>query len=286
MSVTSDMSVTALPAPRRGITVGAALSSAFLLALLVLAVFGAAFAPHDPLAQDPLRGVAGPRDGHLLGTDQLGRDVFSLLIVGTRSALMGPLAVALGCLLIGCPLGIWAAYARGAVDAVINRFADLIFAFPAFLILIVVVGVLGGGYWEGVIVLLLLSMPFQIRLVRSVATVQVRLPYVDAARTIGLGSGRIMVRHVLPNVRSTVLATVLLDFVGALIGFASLSYLGLGVPPGSPDWGSMLASGQRLVALNPWVAIAPGALLICTAASATVLGDWVYHRMSKQEGRP
>ncbi len=251
-----------------------------LLGVLVLVVAGEWLAPQNPLAQNPLLSVTGPGHDHLLGTDQLGRDVFSLLLAGARSAVVGPLAVAAGTLLIGCPLGMAGAFFGGVADTAVNRFADLVYALPALLIAIVVVGVVGGGYWLTAWVLLFLSVPAEIRLCRAAAMVQVRLPYVDAAKTVGLSSWRIIFRHVLPNILPTVVATFLLDFVGALIGFAALSFLGLGVPAGSPDWGAMLAAGQSLIAENPWLAIAPAVLLIVTGSCATLLGDWAHERLT------
>lgn len=259
--------------------------SLVLLAVMVCAVTGSALAPADPGAQDPLLGVTGRGPGHLLGTDQLGRDVLSQLIAAARSALLGPFLVALGCLAIGSGLGMAGAYFGGVVDAAVNRLADLIYSLPALLVAVVVVGVLGGGYWVAVLVLLGLSVPYAIRVCRSAAMVQVRLPYVDAARTIGISSARVLYRHILPNILPTVLATFLLDFVGALIGFAALSYLGLGVPPGQPDWGRMLVEGQTLIAENPWLSIAPAMLLILTAASATLLGDWAYECLARNGKR-
>ncbi|ANY09749.1 ABC transporter permease [Pseudonocardia sp. HH130630-07] len=252
--------------------------------VLLCAVAGELFVPFDPAAQDPLRGAAGPGDGHLLGTDELGRDVFSQLVVGARWALTGPVVVALGCGLIGGTVGLAAAYFGGWTDALANRFAELVFAMPALLVAIVVVGVVGGGYWVMAAVLLVLSVPSVIRLCRSAALVQVRLPYVDAARTIGLSPARTIVRHVLPNVVPTLVATVLLDFVAALIGFAALSFLGIGVAPGSPDWGRLLGAGQPLIAVNPWLSVAPAVLLILTAASATLLGDWAHERLARNGG--
>ncbi|TWP33692.1 ABC transporter permease [Leekyejoonella antrihumi] len=245
-----------------------------LLAVLVCVVAGGWLAPQDPSAQNPLLSAMAPGHGHLLGTDELGRDVLSRLLSGARSSVVGPLVVAAGCLLIGATLGMAGAYFGGVVDTAVNRLADMVYALPALLIAIVVLGVVGGGYWITVAVLLLLSLPYEIRLCRSAAMVEVRLPYVDAARTIGISAWRIIFRHVLPNILPTVVATFLLDFVGALVGFAALSYLGLGVPPSSPSWGTTLAEGQSLITQNPWLSIAPAVLIIVTASSATLLGDW------------
>lgn len=258
------------------------LAFAVLAVVAVFAVFAPWLTPQDPAQQNPLLSVSEPGNGHLLGTDQLGRDVFSLLIAATRWAVIGPACVAVGCVLIGGTLGMLAAYAGGAVDMVVNRIADLIYALPALLIAIVVIGIVDGGYWLTAVILIFLSTPSQIRICRSVAMVQVRLPYVDAARTLGISAGRTMFRHVLPNILPTVVATLLLDFVAALIGYSALAYLGLGVEAGSPDWGAMLAEGQRFIAVNPWLSVAPAVMLIATAASVTLVGDWLYDLVSRK----
>ncbi|MGW0706414.1 ABC transporter permease [Streptomyces sp. NPDC002643] len=276
-----------VPAPSKGFRpppplVVLAVIAVTVIALLVLT--GDRLAPYDPEDQDLMRGAAGPGDGHWLGTDTLGRDVLSQVLAGTRTAVIGPLCVAIGVLLLGVPLGIAAGYRRGLLDATTNRLADLISAFPAMLLVIVVVGVIGGaddrlgGYWLAVAVLTLLSLPAQIRLCRNTTLVQARLPYVEAARVLGLPARRIMFRHILPNILPTVLATFLLDFVGALIGLSGLSYLGLGVPPGTPDWGELLRQGQTLLTVNPYLSLAPGLMIITTATGVTLLGDWLYDR--------
>lgn len=254
-----------------------------LLIAAVCVVFGEWIAPRSPLQQDLSLGVTGPGRGHPLGTDDLGRDAFSQLIVGARSALLGPAAVALGCILLGGSLGVMAAYFGGFFDAVVNRMTDLIFALPGLLVALVVIGVTGGSYWLTVLLFIFLMLPTSTRLCRSAALGQVRLPYVDAAKTLGLGSPQILFSHVLPNIMPTVVATVLLDFVAALVAFTSLSYLGLGVSSGSPDWGEMMSAGQSLLPLNPWLTIGPALALVAVAASATMLGDRLFD-LYRREG--
>lgn len=246
--------------------------------IAVLVATGSALAPFDPSKQDLMLSAGGPGGGHWLGTDTLGRDMLSQLIAGTRAAVVGPVCVASVAALAGVPLGLAAGYRGGALDAAANRLADLIYALPAMLVIIVAVGVFDGGYWYAVAVLVLLSLPAQVRFSRSATLVQARLPYVEAARVLGLSTPRIMARHVLPNIAPTVLTTFLLDFVGALIGLSGLSYLGLGVPPGSPDWGRLLNQGQSLLTVNPYLSVGPAVMIILTAVSVTLLGDWIYDR--------
>jgi peptide/nickel transport system permease protein len=254
------------------------------LAIVVLGLFGSVLAPYGAGTQDLSVGVSAGGHGHLLGTDQLGQDVLSQIFVATRVAVLGPACAALITVLIGGAFGVLAGYRGGVLDALANRLADLMYALPALLVIIVIVGVAGGGYWFAVLVLAILSIPGQIRLCRSAVRAQASLPYVEAARTLGLSPLRIMARHLLPNILPTLIATFLLDFVGALIGLSGLAYLGLGVPPGTPDWGTMLQDGQNLLTLNPWLSLAPGIMIALTATSVTLIGDWLYDRFSTDSG--
>lgn len=268
-------------ARRRAVPIVVCVAAVVLLGIGILVVFGPWIAPQDPLKQDLFNAGSGPGNGHPLGTDSLGRDVLSLSIAGARAAVVGPVLIAAGAALIGAITGLYAAWRGGIFDATASRIADLMYALPGLLVVIVVVGVLGQGYWLGVTVLLVLSIPTSFRLTRSAATAQVRLPYVEVARTLGLPARRILFRHLLPNVTPTILATFLLDFVGALIGLAALAYLGLGTPPGTPDWGSLLADGQTLLNANRWLSIAPAVLIVLTSGSVTILGDWLYDRYTQ-----
>ncbi|MFM9443779.1 ABC transporter permease [Streptomyces acidiscabies] len=258
------------------------ISGAVAAAILVLVTVGVWIAPYDPTHQDLMNTAAGPGNGHLLGTDSLGRDVLALLMAGAHNAVIGPLVIALGAVLFGTTLGLTAGWYGGLLDTLLCRWADLMYALPGLLVVVVVVGVIDGGYWLAVFVLLVLSLPTAFRMTRSVAAAQARLPYVEAARTLGLPAGRIILRHILPNIMPTVLATFLLDFVGALIGLSGLSFLGLGAPAGTPDWGSLLQDGQSMLTVNPWVSLAPGLLLVLTATSITLLGDWMYDRFTDE----
>lgn len=261
------------------LTVGAA---AIVLAVVVMVFLGRWITPHNPDVQNLAFGARGPGGGHWLGTDSLGRDVLSRLIVGAEPALLGPVCVAIGATAIGSSLGLLAGYSGGVADAVLNRYADLVYALPALLVSVVLVGVLNGGYWMAVAILVFLSTPSQLRIARSATMVQVRLPYVDAARTLGISGIRTMTRHILPNITPTVVTMFLLEFVGALIGFSGLAYLGLGVQPTSAAWGSMLNQGQPLIAVNPWLSLAPAIMIVLTAASITLIGDWAFDRLSQR----
>lgn len=254
-----------------------------LLVLLVIALatlLGPWLAPYDPGAQDTALGAVGLGADHLLGTDNLGRDVFSRLLAGARTALIGPIFIAVGTTLLGTTLGLLAGFRRGWLDAVMMRLTDLMFALPGLLILIVVVGVAGGSYVTAVIALIVLGAPIDIRVIRSLALSQRELAYVDAARTMGLTDRRIMFRHVLPNLAPTVTSNLLLSFVFALIALSGLSFLGIGLPAGTPDWGLMIEENRTILDLNPWAAVAPILMITITAVAATILGDKIFERLS------
>lgn len=279
--------VTALPARRlrvprlpkaSGVIVG--IAGAVLLVMLVLAVAGSAIAPHNPSTQSLIATSAPPGHGYLLGTDSLGRDIFSRVLAGTRSALAGPLVIALGAMLISVFFGVISGYLGGLTDTVIMRSVDIGYALPPLLVAIVVAGVVSGGYWVAVAVLVVLSSPYDTRIIRAVTLEQRQLPYIEAARVLGLSRRRIMLRHILPNVVPFVIVDLCLDFAFALVTLAGLSFLGLGAPPGSPDWGRMLSDNQALIFTNALGALAPGIMIVLAAASVSIIGDWVAERFA------
>jgi peptide/nickel transport system permease protein len=256
------------------------LALGFLVLIVVLALFGAAIAPIDPRAQNLNAALVGPTGHYWFGTDSLGRDIFSRTLAGARTALLGPIVIAGGAMLIGNVLGLLAGYRGGLVDTVVMRGVDLMYALPPLLVAIVVGGVVGGGYWVAVAILVVLFSPYDARLIRGATLEQRNLPYVEAARVLGLSSTRIMGRHVWPNLLPLVVANTFLNFAFALVTLAGLSFIGIGVPPGTADWGQMLADSRALIFQNAWAAIGPGAALVLTAVSMNLAGDWLYERLS------
>jgi len=256
------------------------LSLGFLAAVVVLALFGAHIAPIDPKAQDLNSALSAPTGRFWFGTDTLGRDIFSRTLAGARTALIGPLVIALGAMAIGNVLGLIAGYRGGFADTVVMRGVDLMYALPPLLVAIVVGGVVGGGYWVAVAILVVLFSPYDARLIRGAALEQRNLPYVEASRVLGLSSRRIMARHVWPNLLPLVVANTFLNFAFALVTLAGLSFIGIGVAPGTADWGQMLSDSRALVFENPWAAIGPGGALVLTAVSMNLAGDWLYELLS------
>ena len=248
--------------------------------IVVMAVFGELIAPHDAMTQNLDVGLVPPNDTYPLGTDALGRDVLSRIIVGARAAIVGPLVVAVVSMVLGNILGLLAGYRGGRVDSLIMRWVDLMFALPGLLVAIVVIGAIGGGYWLAVLVLAVLFVPFDTRMIRGATLEQMPRPYVESAKTLGIPDRRIMLHHVWPNVSATTVANSFLLFAIALVSLSGLSFLGFGAGPGEPDWGLMLAESRTLLFINPAAALAPGAMIVLTATCMNLIGDWVYERLS------
>jgi peptide/nickel transport system permease protein len=254
----------------------------FLGAVIFLSLFGRLVFNGSPGTQHLLENGDGPTSAHWLGTDGLGRDVFSRMVEGSKTALLGPFIIAFSGLVVSSLVGIAAGYFGGVIDLVISRVVDFMFALPGLLIAIVVVSVVGGGYPLAIAVLCVLNVQGDIRIVRSVAVKQRALPYIEAARTLGVPRWRIMYQHIFLNIIPILIANLALDFGGALIALAGLAFLGLGSPAGSPEWGRMLAEGQSLLFQNPSAALAPGLAIVLLAMSVSLIGDWVYDGYSRR----
>ncbi len=251
----------------------AAVSLAFLLALGVLAVCAPLIAPYPVTAQDVDNTLASPTAAHLLGTDDLGRDVFSRMVHGGAATLYAScLAVGIA-VLLGLPVGLLAGYLGGWVDDGISRFIDALLSFPSIVLAIAVTGALGIGLTNGMIAVGIVFSPQLARLVRARALVVRQELYVDAARCFGASTARILWRHVLPNTVQPVIVQVTLLLAAALLAEASLSFLGLGIQPPQPSWGSMLARAYQNMELAPEQMYAPGLAILLTALAFNTLGE-------------
>jgi peptide/nickel transport system permease protein len=257
-----------------------ALSILIVLLVVACAIFGSQIAPFGANAQNLAVATQAPSAHHLLGTDDFGRDILSRMIVGARAAVIGPALIAIGALVIGNTLGLIAGYVGGRVDYFIMRLADLVWALPGLLIAIVVVGVIGGGYYVAVTVLIVLTFPVDARIVRGATLQQRNMPYVEAAVNLGISARRVMIRHIWPNLLPLVMANTFLNFAFSLVALSGLSFLGLGVPLNTPDWGGMLAQNLSLIQSNALACLGPAAALVLTATSMNLIGDWIYERLS------
>lgn len=236
------------------------------------------------LKQDIVLGaVPAGTDGHVWGTDALGRDVLMLTIAGARTAITGPVVIAVGAMAIGLVFGLLAAYTGGWVDWLISRVVELMLSLPTLLLAIVLAGLIGGGYWVNVLVFMLLYAPYEIRLVRSAALSHLHDPFLDAARLLELSPVRILARHVFPVIRPVVGAAMFLDMSNALVSLSSLSFLGLGISPQAADWGRQLSDARDQLFNNPMTAIASGIAIIVVSVAMNIVGDWITARADRGE---
>lgn len=276
---------TAIPVPtarRRRPPIGVIVAIGVATLALVMVVFPQ-LAPHDPDFIDAGAILQGPSATHLLGTDQLGRDVLSRVVAGARTAVLAPLGLASGTVVVALLLGLAASYRRGWVDGLLGRVIDVLYAVPALLVAIVVVGVTGGGFALALLILLVFGLPSPFRLFRAAGMERVNLPYMEAARAVGLSHPRIIFTQLLPTLRPLLVSLLFLQFTYGLIEVSSLSFLGLGVPPGSADWGRMMFENRATVSSNVWATAAPGIALVGLAVSTNVIGDWLYNRHEMRE---
>ncbi|MBT3157774.1 ABC transporter permease [Streptomyces sp. CHA1] len=257
----------------------AVLALAVLALLLVAALFAPLIAPYDPNAQDLLIRLRPPvwQDGgtgtHLLGTDQLGRDMLSRVIHGARVSLLVGAGAALLAGVIGTAVGLAAGYFGGWADRTLMRLADVQLAFPSVLLALAVVGFLGSGLWLVVLVLGFTGWVSYARVVRSeVMSLRTR-DFITEARAIGVTDVTIMRRHLLPNVMAPLATIGTLHVAAVIVAEASLSYLGLGVPKETVTWGAMLADGQLYLGTSWWVAVFPGVALMLTSLAINITGD-------------
>ncbi|MDR7486591.1 MAG: ABC transporter permease [Armatimonadota bacterium] len=242
-----------------------------------LVVLSAAFAPYvapaDPTKTDFQRLLEPPSREHLLGTDDLGRDILSRVIFGARtSVLAGIVSVGLA-IAVGMPLGLASGYFRGWLDNFVMRLTDALLSFPFLVLALAIAAVLGTGLTKAMIAIGIVFTPGFIRLARAQVLSERERAYVEAARAMGAADGRIMWRHILPNSLSPVLVQASLAMAVAITFEATLSFLGLGTQPPTPSWGSMLNIAQAYLGKAPWLALWPGLAIFVTVLSLNLVGD-------------
>ncbi|MFF9064583.1 ABC transporter permease [Streptomyces sp. NPDC014891] len=258
------------------------------LGFVVLVVAGALLAsfvvPYDPNAVDLGNALAGPSAEHLLGVDAAGRDTFSRLLLGARTSLLGPLGVVLFSTIAGVVIGTAAAWRGGWLDSVLSRSTELVFAFPGMLLAILIISIYGEGLLAPVIALAVAYLPYVSRLTRSLVLAERARPYVSAYLVQGHSALQICLRHILPNIAPVVLAQSTINFGYALMDLAGLSFLGLGVPALTPDWGRMVFDGQTAVQQGyPLSAILPSVLIVLTVVAFNVAGERWADRVARRD---
>ena len=243
-----------------------------LAAMLLLAVAGSLIAPYDPSATSP-DSLAGPSAQHWLGTDSIGRDLLSRLIVGGRTTLLITFTAVFFAVAAGLVLGLWSGYVGGMVDQIVMRVLDVVFAFPVFLLAIAVVAALGPTVPNLILTIAIVYTPRLARVVRGPVLSVKRWDHVEAARSVGVGEFAIATRHVLPLVVSPILVETSLTLAQTIFTVTALSFLGLGPPPPDPNWGGMLSEGRQFMELAPLAVLGPAGAIIFATLTFIVLAN-------------
>jgi peptide/nickel transport system permease protein len=251
-----------------------AISALIWLLMVVFAIFAPQLAPYDPLEADFAAVRSGPSSLHWLGTDQLGRDLVSRIIYGTRITLVVAIAsVAIGDL-IGFVWGIASGYLGERFDLISQRIVDVLLSFPALILALLLLVVLGAGLTTVIIAIAVTRIPSSTRVIRSVVLSVKQTPYIEAARMIGASHGRVMLRHVAPQCVAPILVLITLNLGSAIFAESALSFLGLGIPPPAPSWGNMLG-GVLAASFRPpwWLVVFPGLAISIAIMAANLMGD-------------
>ena len=256
----------------RRIVIGGAIVAAVTLVALV----GPFVVPADPLAQDLIHRLAPPgTHGYPFGSDDFGRDVLSRVVWGARvSLLVGVAAVGTG-LVVGSFLGLLAGFYGGWTDAAISRVVDVLLTFPAILLAIVIVAAAGASLQNVIIAIAMVNIPRFARVIRGSVLAVREQDFIVAAQALGVGHARMLALHVLPNVASPLIVFASLNIGAAILTEASLSFLGIGVAPPTPTWGTIVQSGSQYLERAPWVALSAGSAIMVTVLGFNVLGDGI-----------
>lgn len=242
--------------------------------LILLGAVGPWIAPYDPLASDTVNALKPPTWGHWFGTDQLGRDILSRVIVATRLDLTISVAAVMISFFIGSTIGACAGYFGGAMDKMVGRVADTIMAFPLFVLAMGIVAALGNTVENIVYATAIINLPFYARVARAETSSRREAGFVEAARLCGNGHGRILLFHIGPNIMPPMMVQISLNMGYAILNAAGLSFIGLGVRPPTPEWGIMVAEGATFIISGEWwLAIFPGFALMFAVLCFNLLGD-------------
>jgi peptide/nickel transport system permease protein len=246
---------------------------AIILAMVFIGIFADWLAPYDPLKPQPAIVLQAPSSSHLLGTDNLGRDQLSRVIFGTRISLavaVIAVSIALGG---GVSMGLAAGYMGGVVDQVLSRFVDAMLAFPGVLLAIAVTSALGPSLRNAMIAVGIIGIPLYFRLTRGQVLQARGQEYVTAAAVLGATRGRILARHIMPNIANPLIVAASISSSTAILALAALSFLGIGPQPPDPDWGSMINAASGALNRSPWLSFGPGLAIFLTVFSFSMLGD-------------
>ena len=250
------------------------LVSLIVIFLLILFSFLAPWlTPYGEADMDLMHRLSPPSAEHLLGTDEAGRDVLTRLLYGSRVSLMVGIVPTLLSMVIGAVLGVTAGYLGGAVDSIIMRLTDIVLAFPSMLLAMVIMYTLGDGLFNVFLTLTLMNWGTVARIARAETLKLKTIDYVEAARSIGMSKGRIIMRHILPNCIPTLIVLFTLNVPSAILTESALSFLGLGIQPPSASWGLMVNTGRQYLFNAPWLSFAPSGAIMLAVLSFNFLGD-------------
>jgi peptide/nickel transport system permease protein len=264
---------------------GAGLGLAVLVLVVLVAVLADAVAPYSPNQIQAVGILAPPSPDHPLGTDAIGRDVLSRIIFGSRVSLSAGIVSVAVALLLGVLVGLVAGYHGGWLDDLLMRMIDALYAFPALLLALAITAILGPGLTNVMLAIGIVFMPAFARLVRAQSLSVRERDFVVAARVTGAGPWRIMGVHIWPNVTAAIIVQASLQVGAAIVIEAGLSFLGLGVQPPAPSWGSMLKDGYQYMEQAPWLAFAPGAAIFVTVLAINLFGDGLRHALDPRLSR-
>ena len=253
--------------------------------LLFVACFGQYIVPYDPYAQDLSNALQPPSGSHLLGTDRYGRDLFSRIIIGAQTTIFSALALVAGITIVGTVIGVICGYVGGWIDSLIMRISDIFLAFPEMVFAIAIAGVLNGGIWSAVIAVGLIAWPRYARVARSQVLAMKNHQYMNAAKLMGTRWYKVILKHIMPNILGPIVVTAALDVGAMIMNLAGLSYLGLGVVPPTPEWGSMMSEGRSMLQTSPWIVLAPGLAIFITVIIFNLLGDTVRDILDPKQTR-
>jgi len=243
------------------------------LVIVIVAIFAPLLSPYDPLEQDVFHRLTPPSGKHLLGTDVYGRDVLSRILWGSRVSLTVSVTSVFIAMVIGTALGMIAGFRRGKMETWIMRGVDILMSFPTLILGLVVMAVLGSGMIKLILAIAIALIPRFVRIAHAPTLEMREKDFVEAARALGVGTTRLLVRHILPNILGEVLVMGTLWTATAIRMEANLSFIGLGVSPPTPTWGNMIRSGVEQLAVSHWLAIFPGIAILLTVLSFNMLGD-------------
>ena len=253
--------------------------------LLFVACFGQYIVPYDPYAQDLSNALQPPSGSHLLGTDRYGRDLFSRIIIGAQTTVFSALALVAGITIVGTVIGVICGYVGGWIDSLIMRISDIFLAFPEMVFAIAIAGVLNGGIWSAAIAVGLIAWPRYARVARSQVLAMKNHQYMNAAKLMGTRWYKVILKHIMPNILGPIVVTAALDVGAMIMNLAGFSYLGLGVVPPTPEWGSMMSEGRSMLQTSPWIVLAPGLAIFITVIIFNLLGDTVRDILDPKQTR-